>query len=282
MRKFQLFSTLLLLCASAANSQLSTPTNALLIPVVGRVYGANGTLFSTDGTLTNLRDIDQTVQVLWLPQSPSTPVQPVSITIPAHSTMSSENFALEVMPCLGLCQQPPSAAIGMGAVLITASTPAGAIDPAGQLIATARIWTLEPGTTGTVSQTFPVIAAGSLKPMDHAVIFGQRIDSRFRTNVGIVNLDPVYARAFQITQTVDSDLSVSVPATTTLTVAPMAMTQVALYPTPSTREPLRIDVAPLPIPEGSVTNQWVAYGSSIDNVTGDSWSTLAVAVSHGQ
>ena len=56
-------------------------------------------------------------------------------------------------------------------------------------------------------------------------IFGQRIDSRYRTNVGIVNLDSI-ERSFDVVQTTDDP---NAPLNTSIvTVPPMSMVQIPL------------------------------------------------------
>src|SRR5450759_3777974 len=82
-----------LLVTTAASAQLRGPTNQMLIPAAGNLPGANGTYFRSDVTLTNFRDADQRVQLQWLPQTPNvTMPMPVTITIPAHGGVASEDF----------------------------------------------------------------------------------------------------------------------------------------------------------------------------------------------
>jgi hypothetical protein len=155
-----------------------------------------------------------------------------------------------------------------------------ALDTGALLFATARIWSPQPGSTGSVSQSFPLIPMGALKPGPQAIILGQKIDSRYRTNVGIVNLDTVYTRTFDIVQSTDDPTFAAVQ--TTVTVAPMSMVQVRLQD--SGARALQVVVTPRQVVQTlpgvpvvpDPTNQWVAYGSSVDNVTGDSWSNLAM------
>ena len=259
-----------LLVTTAASAQLRGPTNQMLIPAAGNLPGANGTYFRSDVTLTNFRDADQRVQLQGLPQTPSgtTPMPaPVTITIPAYSGVASEDFATNYL------QQT-----GLGAILITGVTSANALDASALLFATARIWSPQPGSAGTVSQTFPVVPVAAIGPSSQVIILGQRIDDRYRTNVGIVNLETSFFRTFDIVQS--TDYSTVVPVQTTLTVPPMSMLQVRLQDMPS--RVLQITVTPRnpSIPQGAPspppTNVWVAYASSVDNVTGDSWSSLAM------
>jgi hypothetical protein len=262
----------MLLIASAASAQLRGPANQILIPAAGSVAGANGTFFRSEVTLTNFRDTDQRVQLQWLPTSSASPAPAppaIFITIPARTGVASEDFITTYL------QQA-----GLGAILITGVASTNGPDTGALLFATARIWSPQPGSTGTVSQSFPLIPVGSLKPGSQVIIMGQKIDSRYRTNVGVVNLDTVYTRTFDIVQSTDDPTFAAVQ--TTVTVAPMSMVQVKLQDFDS--RSLQAVVMPRQVVQTlpgipvvpDPTNQWVAYGSSVDNVTGDSWSNLAM------
>lgn len=262
----KLLSLALFLLASSAAAQLRGPTNQILIPAAGAVQGANGTFFRSDITLANFRNVDQQVQLLWIPPPPPSPavaiqIQPVTITIKAQSGIASEDFVTNYLHQTGL-----------GAILITGVTSSAAIDTGALLFATDRIWTNQPGTSGTVSQSFPVVPVGALNPAGQVLILGQKISDQYRTNVGIVNLDPRFTRTFDIVQSADA----ANPVTTTIMVDPMTMVQVPLPNSPANA--LQVIVAPRqePFPAPGANNQWVAYGSSVDNVTGDSWSNLAM------
>jgi hypothetical protein len=197
----------------------------------------------------------------WLPQaSNGTSVPARVITMAAHNGIGSEDFVASVM------QQS-----GLGAILVTALTSMGSIDPGGLLYATERIWSPQPDKpTGTVSQTFPVLATGALNAAPQVIILGQRIDSRYRTNVGVVKLDPTSERTFDIVQSYYVPIIWPSPVHSPVTVPPLSMQQVALSNLPT--DTLQILVQP---PAGINPRLWAAYGSSVDNVTGDSWSSLA-------
>ena len=252
------------LLATAAFAQLRGPTNQILISAAGSTQGLNGTFFHSDISIMNYRNAEQQVSLQWLPQGASGgSIPPRVITIPALSGIISEDFVVTVM------QQT-----GLGAILITAVTSTGSLDPGGLLYVTSRIWSPQPDKpNGTVSQTFPPLATGALNAASQVFILGQRIDSRYRTNVGIVNLDPVNERTFDIQQSCNPPPILPVgpcTITTTVTVQPLSMQQVALPSAPATV--LQILISPRP---GIDPRLWAAYGSSVDNVTGDSWSSLA-------
>ena len=229
-------------------------TPQILLAGSGSVQGANGTFFHSDITVLNYRGIAQQVAFTWLPQG-QTAGQPMILTINANSGIISEDFVGSVLHQSGL-----------GALLITGVDANGVLDPGALLYATERVWTPQPGSTGTVSQTFPAIATSEIN-LNGGTILGQRNDTRYRTNVGIVNLD-VQQRQFTMIESTDDpnnptlNLSVTVP--------PMSLVQVPLPAIPVNA--LQLFIQP---PSGMSPNLWMAYGSSVDNVTGDSWSSLA-------
>jgi hypothetical protein len=257
---------ILLAVPLTALAQLRAPTNQFLIPAAGDTVGANGTHFRSDITLTNFRDIDQRVQLQWIPNTPSTTTPmpaPRYVTLPAHSGVVSEDFATEVM------QQT-----GLGAILIAGVTASSDPDSGALLYATARIWSPQPGSTGSVSQSFPVVPVAAINPASQVIILGQRIDSRYRTNVGIVNLESGYSRTFDIGQSTDDPTFA--PVQTTLTVPPMAILQVPLQSASSKTLQITITARAVANTPPGPANKWVAYGSTVDNATGDSWSNLAM------
>src|SRR5439155_5434866 len=86
-------------------------------------------------------------------------------------------------------------------------------DPAAQLAATYRTWTMQSGGHGTSSQSASALDMLAL-PTDHQprVAIGIRHDADFRCNVGVTNID-YYDRTFRITAS-----SPSGSVTTTVTV----------------------------------------------------------------
>jgi hypothetical protein len=249
--------------ATAAQAQLITEragTSQLLIAAAGSVMGVNGTFFHSDITLINYRsDADQLVRLQWLPQGVSgTTVAPVDMTLNKLTGFNSEDFVANVLNQSGL-----------GAILVTALTPNLQLDLAGKLHATARIWSNQPGlSSGTVSQTFPIIAVTDINSGPRLNILGQRRDDRYRTNLGIVNLDP-QAQSFQITVQADARtelLNVPVP--------PLSMQQVSLTGPAAAN----LQIAVNNVTQGFQTSRYVVYGSTVDNATGDSWSSLGYQV----
>ena len=143
---------------------------------------------------------------------------------------------------------------GVGALVFIGIDSNGNVDPQASINAFSRIWTFQPGSQGTVSQSLSSTGFTDLG-LDQGVAPGLRQDSGFRTNVGVVNLD-ANASDFTIGATGDrksSTFSVHVPA--------LSMIQV-------------------PIPAGDYGSvaagfvsqrtgiRWVGYGSSVDDITG--------------
>jgi hypothetical protein len=262
-------AALLLVTASlltTAQAQVIAPRSGapqILIPAAGAVIGAGGEVFRSDISIFNYRSRDQVVQFRWLPQGVTgIGLSPVQITMRALTGLSSEDFVTTVL------QQS-----GLGALLIKGVTRDGVQDSGANIVATARIWSNQPGSSGTVSQTFPVLSTAELTVSSpYALgIQGLRRDSRYRLNVGVVNLD-MSTHAFRIvigtlTNTQET-MDVSVP--------PLSMRQVNMPG--ATSNPLQIFVTNLENSTNQSTGDWTAYGSNVDNVTGDSWSAIGFVV----
>lgn len=253
------FAFLLLLVATNAFAQLRGPAPQILVPAAGSVQSANGTFFHSDIAIFNYRNEPQTILVQWLPRGTSGLTGTLNqFRLSAFSGLISEDFVVDFLHQTGL-----------GAILVTALSDAGTPDPAGRLVVTERIWTPQPGTTGTVSQTFPTLATSEINTQVPAIL-GQRIDDRYRTNVGIVNFSSAEV-SFDVLQ--NSDDPTFAPIVQTVTVPPFAMQQVSAQNFKATALQIRIT------PKSAISPaQWVAYGSSVDNVTGDSWSSIGMTV----
>ena len=258
MRKL-IFVLMIVLMAAAVHAQVITPTSGtqqILIPAAGSVTGANGQVFRSDINLVNFRASDQIVQLRWLPAGlTGVGIAPVQITMPAASGIASEDFVTNVLHQTGL-----------GAILITGMTSNGQFDFGANLVATSRIWSNQPGSaTGTVSQTFPVLSTADINSTPALEIMGVHNDSRYRMNVGIVNLDPNNTHIFRVAIGSGSNATSAV----NVSVDPFSMRQVPM--TGGAAEPLQILINDVTNP--SFVN-WTAYASSVDNVTGDSWSAI--------
>ena len=252
------FIALFFLSVLPLNAQMVTPRSSafqILIPAAGSLAGANGTFFRSDLTLLNYRVSQQRVQLQWLPQNtPGSSVAPVIFTLAGQSGLSSEDFVATILNQSGI-----------GAVLITGITAAGTLDAGAQLIATSRIWTPQPNAaSGTNSQQFNGMNTEDINSHTLSII-GQRRDSRYRTNVGVVNLSQT-TQSFRI----DTQTSNGVESQT-MVVPAFSFNQTSL---PGADSALPLQILVTNVTSGSPTNAFIAYGSSVDNVTGDAWSSL--------
>ena len=254
-------ATLALLIATAASGQLvaTRPSSQqFLIPAAGAQPGNGGTFFRSDITIINYRDADQRVRLQWLPQNVSgAGGAAVETTIAARSGIASEDFVTTVMQRSGL-----------GAILVTATDVNGAFDTRAQLVGTSRIWTPQPSGGGTTSQSLPSVATTDINSTVVAIL-GARRDARYRTNVGIVNISND-VQTFQVA--VFGSFGTE---TTQIDVQPLSM---VLFAVPGAASTLPLQIQVQNITAVSRTSNFVAYASSVDNVTGDAWTTLGANV----
>ena len=255
MRIPALLAAALLLSAPAYSDLIDPLTSApvILIPVAGDAAGVNGTHFRSDISITNFRDVEQTVQVRWLPQGRSSDATSVrTITIGARSGFSSEDFVRNIL------QQT-----GIGAIQISGLNDTVA-DPAARLHVTARIWTPQPdGGAGTFSQTFPATVFSSASSAPVKWIFGVRRDARYRLNVGIANPSSTTMR-FRVIVTTPAGNE-----TQERTLPPLSVDQTNFAGTATVAQVIVQNVT------GGPDAAWQAWASSIDNATGDAWSEMA-------
>lgn len=245
------------LIAALASAQES---NHLFIPIAGDAPGANGTHFRSDISIANLRDVDQRVLLVWRPSDGAIVTQ--TTLIPAHGSLQSDNFVAEVLHGRGL---------GAVEILAIGSDTTQASDAAGRLSATSRIWTNQPGSAGTVSQTLPAVPFTAIAH-ERLRFTGHRTGPQFRTNVGIVNLFNDVTMNYAIE--VSGSVQVFEPLVIFVAVPPNSIRQVPIdWP----EDPkLNIQVIGLRQPNGSFGTLWKAWASTVDNFTGDSWSTYGV------
>jgi len=252
-------------CAIAAFSQQLQDNNVvqllpsapqLLIPVAGSTPGANGTFFKSDITLGNFAAHPETVRLQWLPQWVSSTFS-TTTTLEALSFIRSSDFVHDYLGQSGL-----------GAILVTGITSSGDVDPNASLYVASRIWSPQPGTGGTTSQTLPAIPTNAINTTDAGLFPLGGQGSNFRTNVGLVNIDPINQQTFDLvfTQTI-------IPFSITVTVPPMSMQQGALGSSSFFGPEILIQNRTA---AATRSNLWVAYGSTVDNITGDAWSEMAV------
>ncbi len=221
---------------------------SFIIPVVGNLQGSNGTFFKSDVTIANRRSVAQIVSVGFLQRGVNNgSSQVLNFSIGANTTDFETDFVGRILGKSGV----------LGTLLVVARTADGAIDTAGQIDGFSRIWTPQPGSSGTVSQAFESIDIQDNLTTSYG--YGLRQDESFRTNVGLVNL---YDTANTFTVAV---VGFRGSNSFNQTVQPYSMEQPSLPPGIYGDCYVRITSG------SSNFNWWSAYGTSVDNVTGDGW-----------
>ena len=239
----------------------------VMIPVAGSVAGANGTQFQTDLTVSNRSGTAAVVEVYWLPQNVSGSDAPtVQLTLQAFETRLYQDFVRDTLGKSGL-----------GAIILRGTRNDGTAGNDEVVIdAFARVWTPAPDGPGTFSTGVPASTLYGPKVDDFEPIaghiYGLRQDRDFRSNFGIVNMGN-RALTFAVYMNT-SDSPVTVPIV--VSVQPKSMVQrsvpFGIY------RGLTITIIPQQVtPPVLDLGPWTAYGTSVDNVTGDAWFSKAQA-----
>jgi hypothetical protein len=220
---------------------------SFIIPVAGSIQGGGGTFFRSDVTIANRRLAPQLISVGFLVRGQNNGSAPTHrYSIDANTTTITRDF---IATQLGTS--------GLGTLLVIAIDSNGNPDDNAEIDGFSRIWTPQPGSAGTVSQSFESIDLEDNLATSYA--YGLRQDAGFRTNVGLVNL---YGQTNTFTIFINGTGG---NTTFTQTVQPYSMEQVPLPAGAWGDLYLRISSA------DSNLNWWSAYGTSVDNVTGDGW-----------
>jgi hypothetical protein len=230
---------------------LESANSTFVFAAAGNVQGAGGTYFRSDVIITNYRNVVQRIGVGFMKQGVDNSQAPlIDFELPANAPVSARDFV-----GAGALDET-----GLGSIVIFGEKPNGDLDPDARIDGFSRIWTPQPGSAGTVSQGFPSVAFDDALGSLPAYAQGLRHDAGFRTNAGIVNFDSV-------THTWEVDVNGFDGRTSfTITVPPLSMKQQV-------------------VPSGNYGDLvlgfqtmdtgffWSAYGATVDNVTGDSWSS---------
>jgi hypothetical protein len=242
---------------------------SFLIAAAANTVGANGTFFRSDVTLINRTDHEQQVVVAWLSAGEESIITPTfKITLPPRGSKNGwigsppatiNDFVRE----LGLS--------GLGSLLFIAVDLDGKLARGDASIdGFSRIWS--PATHGgSVSQSFSVLDPLELDLQPHGMAVGFRHDENFRTNLGIVNLD-TKPRRFDVRivgEFATTELTVNVPG--------LSLKQIALPTRNYGTLAIEIWAEHSEDGVGAFHFPWAAYGSSVDNVTGDGWTSQVTA-----
>jgi hypothetical protein len=232
----------------------------IFIPAAGSLQGNFGTFYKSDLMIANYRNVPQIVRFRWLPQGGSgfsTTTQ--RVTIPANTAVSYTDAVATLLHYSGL-----------GAIEMVARTADDSIDLNAQIDAFSRIWTPQPNTTlGTVSQNFGGSGIFQIEGNTKAYALGLVQDTKYRTNVGILNADFFSARTWTIQVvglTGSTSFTVTVPAFSMVQTNIPAGTYGALYVVFT--------------PPAEMQDSWTAYASTTDNGTGDGWVSPATQITN--
>jgi hypothetical protein len=234
---------------------------AFIIPAAGSIAGGGGALFfRSDVTLANYRDTAQQVLVGFWAQGTTNSLASAnfkSVTLPPGQFVTVQDFVATALTTSGL-----------GTLVFIPSTGTD-FDDNGAIDGFSRIYTKQPGSTGTVSQPFEAVDPDTLSAqyIDEGVALGLRQDANFRTNFGIVNVDPsdhVYKVSF---------IGEKLQTTLTVTVKAYGMIQQSIPAGDYGAVTILYQVTDA----GNNFVSWVGYASSTDNITGDGWVSIAAA-----
>lgn len=229
---------------------------AFIIPAAGSVAGSNGTFFKSDVTIANRRQVTQVISVGFLARGVNNGTALVQkFTIPANTTTIDNDFISNKLQKSGLGT--------LLVIAVTSTAPGAPVDELAEIDGFSRIWTpqpIQPGATtsiGTVSQAFESIDIED--SLADSFGYGLKQDENFRTNLGFVNLyDTPNTFTIQVVGTRGS-------TTFTQTVQPYSMEQ------PSVPGGILGDFFISVGTPATNFNWWSAYGTSVDNRTGDGW-----------
>jgi len=231
-----------------------TSDSAFLITIAGNTAGSGGTYFRSDVVIANYRGVTQNIGIGWMALgADNTHVPLVYFTIPANTIASLDDFVNTTLHKTGL-----------GGILVFGVDSGGNNDSGADLDGFSRIWTPQPGSSGSVSQNFDAVSLTDSIGSLTAYIIGLKQSASFRSNVGVVNLDTV-----SHTWTVRS---VQTGAVTTLTVPPYSVVQTGVAAGSATGSNANFGVT---VNSDGFGFWWSAYASSSDNVTGDGWVARA-------
>jgi hypothetical protein len=218
-----------------------TEKNGFVIPVSGTANGVGGALFTTEVTLTNDRDSNQDLLVVWLPQgSSSEGASAFRLTLPpgSHRFDLGDRFALS----------------GIGSLVVIAT------DPNASISGSARVLMDPLDRRAPRSQSIPAARIALFAEHSRSSAEGMRHDEEFRTNVGIVNLSSEWHQfTVQINGERASDqFTVAVP--------PFSLVQ---SPLPAS------DYGTLSIVAlADTATKWLFYGSTIERNSGEAQTTV--------
>ena len=232
----------------------------LVLPVITDAAADSGTVSRVDLTIRNMRDTAQYVQIYSIVKSANVrSAKFVALTLLPFETRTLEGFE-------GTGDLSGPAAGWMSIV----GAPDGAniyddADPKARLAATCRIYTAEPGGDRTTSQSSnPDDPGTQYLRFPSGTISGLRQDAAFRTTVTIWNQSTTEPRTFRVT-------AVGNIRGRFVREVVVQRAGIERVPLPSGEfGALRLTVEALGL-ISTGNGLWTAYGTTTDNVTGDTW-----------
>jgi len=147
----------------------TTPSSLVYLPVVSRVHGAGGTVFTSDVSIANVSDLTETLTVTFL-QSDLDTASPISsrVSVGPHATHQMDDVLRDLLQ------------LGDAYGSLKIQTSGGAT-----ILVSERISTPSPTASGTVGQQVEPVTPDSF--FSRGSLLGIRQDSSFRSNIGLFN-----------------------------------------------------------------------------------------------
>jgi hypothetical protein len=231
-------------------------SDQILVPVAINASGKLNTFFHTDYFLSNGRNAPQEILVGFIAAGVSNVGQPAT----RFQLAANGNYAITDFLGTGTGRLNKT---GVGALLIVGVlTGTNTNDSNARLYGAARIWTFEPGSTGTNSFTEWAVDPRANHGDFNFIAAGARQNDAFRANFGLINLDMTRSRTFTVMFFAGSTASM------TVTLPPLSMSELAVPAfTPTDTGYFLFDVFPNDFDDFN----WNGFVVTADNVTGDAW-----------
>jgi hypothetical protein len=250
-------------CVGAQAIAESRTARSIVFPAAGSVRGAGGEFFRSDVTLDG--DTEKAV-VFFLGRGATG--EPPAFIVRAHGDFG---YPITYTDFVGTTLNLPNS---LGALWIFPWDELEKdVDPSGVIDGFSRIWTNQPGATGTVSQQFQAV-----DPLNFAFYYdtnaiGLQHNAQYRTSWGIVNLDSVphtyNVFATSLAHNTESDLRITIPA---YSMQQQNISRDISFGSNGMSVYIRlVDDFEDEVPP------FVAYATSTDNTTGDGWVVLSSA-----
>ena len=233
------------------NVTTETSASVFVFAVVGSLAGANNTYYRSETTLINNRSIPQQVEMFFFASGISNCSRPSRVvTLPANSWSAYDDILQDVF-----------GETGIGSLIVQAIDGNGNFDQNGDIDGTSRIWTPSPFSDGTLSQTFPAASFDQNNGTTPLSAYGMRDGSGFHTNLGVLNFANQPRSFTVLINGVNGQDSFDFSVTS------------------CSFEQFRIPDGNFGIMQLQVTAHdslglWYGYGSSVDEVTANNWSSV--------